>query len=174
MYIITQANDRPQQVGLRGFSAPPPQCDLKSIMDAESGRDAIRLALKLNPVRGYVKRSPAREQLEKAFLSVPPRFASDLLTELKKCKGPLGKCFCYRLATPTRETMLKILTKKVEKFVVEEKVRIEEETRQEKCSKLRALGACRTSRIIKSQKPDAGLLYIGIMTRVPQQAGESV
>ena len=37
-----------------------------------------------------------------------------------------------------------------------------------------ALGACRTSRIIKSLKPDAGLLHIGIMTRVPQQAGESV
>ena len=36
------------------------------------------------------------------------------------------------------------------------------------------LGACRTSRIIKSLKPDAGLLHIGIMTRVPQQAGESV
>jgi len=36
------------------------------------------------------------------------------------------------------------------------------------------LGACRTSRIIKSQKTDAVLLHIGIMTRVPQQAGESV
>ena len=36
------------------------------------------------------------------------------------------------------------------------------------------LAACRTSRIIKSQKTDAVLLHIGIMTRVPQQAGESV
>ena len=40
--------------------------------------------------------------------------------------------------------------------------------------KARLLGACRTSRIIKSQKPDAGLLHIGIMIRVSQQAGESV
>ena len=36
------------------------------------------------------------------------------------------------------------------------------------------LGACRTSRIIQSQKTDAVLLPLGILTRVPQQAGESV
>jgi putative transposase len=36
------------------------------------------------------------------------------------------------------------------------------------------LGACRTSRIIKAQTTDTVLLHIGIMTRGPQQAGESV
>ena len=46
--------------------------------------------------------------------------------------------------------------------------------RAEIWSRTVALAACRTSRIIKSQKTDAVLLHIGIMTRVPQQAGESV
>ena len=46
--------------------------------------------------------------------------------------------------------------------------------RAERVSRTVALGACRTSRIIKSQKTDAVLLHIGIMTRVSQQAGESV
>ena len=134
MYITTQANDRPQQVGLRGFSAPPPPSDSK-----ESSMKAIRRALRLNPAGGYVKRSPARNELDEAFNSVPPSFARDLRRELEERKTALAKCFRYRLAGPTRLTMLKILEVKADWFEKYRKDRCE----QQKLDNIRKEFACR-------------------------------
>ena len=113
MYIITQANDRPQQVGLRGFSGPLLPCNRKT------GKDAILCALGLNPVGGYVKGSPARQQLDAAFNSVPSSSAGKLRKELEGRKTALAKWFRYRLAGPTRQTMLEILERKKREHEVE-------------------------------------------------------
>ena len=110
MYLITQANDRPQQVGLRGLSDPPLPCADKT------GKDAIQCALQLNPAGGYVKGSRARRILDAAFASVPPSSAQKLHDQLADPRDTLGKLFRYRLARPTRQTMLKILEGKHREF----------------------------------------------------------
>lgn len=103
MYFIPQGNDRPHQVGLRGFSDPPPRSEF------DISKDKILRALRLNPVGGYVKGSSARRQLDAAVDSVPPYSALDLVRQLEKGKDTLGKLFRYRLADPTQRTMLKTL-----------------------------------------------------------------
>lgn len=103
MYVIPESNGWNQPSGLRGLAQP------RDTSDRQKSLDAILKALKLNPVGGYVKGSPARKQLEKAIESVPLTSAFELHTQLKNGTGVLGKLFQYRLHSLTRAAMLGIL-----------------------------------------------------------------
>lgn len=97
--------------------------------------DAILRALRLNPVGGYVKGSQPRKQLEDAFESVPLNSAFELLNQLEKGEGSLGKLFQYRLHNVTKAAMLQILRRKDLK---------QKQQLREKCTDLkRAIGEYR-------------------------------
>jgi hypothetical protein len=99
---------------------------------------AIKRALQLNPVGGYVKGSCAREQLDAAFECVPLSSAQNLYDQLTDPRDILGKLFRYRLASPTRLTMLKILGRKAEDYralIRAEEVRKIEEYRKNTCER---------------------------------------
>ena len=71
--------------------------------------EAIKKALDLNPVGGYVKGSSARRKLEDAIKSVPVPSALEIFNQLKNGVGALGKLFQYRLHDATKKAMLDIL-----------------------------------------------------------------
>jgi hypothetical protein len=106
MYLIPEANNRAQEVGLRGFAQP------RDTSQRQKSLDAILRALQLNPVGGYVKGSSARKQLEEAFEAVPGTSALELFNQLRRREGPLGRLFHYRLHDITKGTMLDILWRK--------------------------------------------------------------
>jgi hypothetical protein len=106
MYFIPEANDRTQEVGLRGFAQP------RDTSQRQKSLDAILRALQLNPVGGYVKGSSARKQLEEAIESVPGTFALELFNQLQRGEGLLGRLFQYRLHDVTKGTMLNFLWQK--------------------------------------------------------------
>ena len=107
MYIIPEASDRIQQVGLRGFAQSPAQSEYQKSLDAILG------VLRLNPVGGYLKGSSARKRLEEAFQSVSPTSARELFNQLKEGESPLGRLFRYRLDRVTKAVMLEILRRKI-------------------------------------------------------------
>jgi hypothetical protein len=106
MYFIAEANDRTQEVGLRGFAR------IRDTSDRQRSLDAILRALQLNRVGGYVKGSSARRQLEEAFESVPRTSALELFNQLGRGEGPLGRLFQYRLHDVTKVAMRNILWRK--------------------------------------------------------------
>jgi len=53
-----------------------------------------------------------RKELRRLFNSVPNAFARELYERLESKNDPLGKLFRYKLATPTRNELLGILSKK--------------------------------------------------------------
>lgn len=103
MYFFPKTKDRPQVTGLRGLAQP------RDTSDRGKSLEAIRKALDLNPVRGYVKGSSARRRLEDALRSVPLTSALEIFNQLKNGIGALGRLFQYRLHNATKRTMLDIL-----------------------------------------------------------------
>jgi hypothetical protein len=106
MYFTPALYNRPQPVGLRGLA------QLRDTSDRQKSLDAIRKALQLNPLDGYVPGSLARRQLTAAFVSVPITSACELREELKTGTSSLGKLFRYRLHHLTQKQMLEILVQK--------------------------------------------------------------
>jgi len=103
MYFIPKAMDRTQLTGLRELGEP------RDTSDHGKSLEAIKKALDLNPVGGYVKGSSARRKLVDALRSVPLTSALEVFNQLKNGVGPLGKLFQYRLHDFTKRTMLDFL-----------------------------------------------------------------
>jgi hypothetical protein len=101
-----QCPNNPQRDGLQGLA------QLQDSEDRQKSLDAIRKALQLNPVGGYLPGSLARRQLTAAFNAVPFTAACELLEELKNGTSFLGRLFRYRLHHLTQQQMLGILARK--------------------------------------------------------------
>lgn len=97
MYLSSSSGS--ESAGFSGLSATDEEL-------LQQSRSAIKAALDLNPVGGYVAGSSAARALEAAFDSVPPCKAPDLAKELSDGQTALARLFGYRLATPTRQRML--------------------------------------------------------------------
>lgn len=100
MYFTTQEN-HPGSV--RAFGEP------RDTSDTGRSLEAIRKALDLNPIGGYVKGSAARKKLDDALKSVPITSALEIFNQLKNRQDPLGRLFQYRLHDATKPIVLNIL-----------------------------------------------------------------
>ena len=100
MYFTTREN---HPSGMRGVGEP------RDTSDRGRSIEAIRKALDLNPVGGYVKGSAARKKLDDALKSVPITSALEIFNQLKNGVGPLGRLFQYRLHDATKPIVLNIL-----------------------------------------------------------------
>ncbi len=100
MYFTTKEN-HPGSV--RAFGEP------RDTSDTGRSLEAIRKALDLNPMGGYVKGSAARKKLDDALKSVPITSALEIFNQLKNRQDPLGRLFQYRLHDATKPIVLNIL-----------------------------------------------------------------
>jgi hypothetical protein len=105
MYIISRSFP-PSQLRRSGLAEP------RDTSDRGKSLEAIRKALQLNPVGGYVKGSSARRKLDDALKSVPITSALEVFNQLKTGVGPLGRLFQYRLHDQTKPIVLDILWSK--------------------------------------------------------------
>jgi hypothetical protein len=103
---------------------------------------AIKAALDLNPKRGYLPGSAARQQLEAAFAAVPQSAALELTNQFLNQQGALEKLFRHRLHPVTQKVMLSILLKKAKEFQQQEREtlrRMEAERQQKETERQRLI-----------------------------------